>query len=203
PANPEGGNGAIFNREEAAPLPESEWLSVGAITDQLEQLGKPFRTAIPVTVVDRFTDAVPGVAGNDDVVISGVTYRGKIHLVREGLFDTSAVERTFWHELLHFGLRRFMTRDQYVTHLGELYTKDEWIRNRADAWAAGEEGVALRARGDSEGYIRARGVDEALAKLAEILQTQPTGYRTNTLAAKTLRAVRSWIANMADFFGFP
>jgi len=53
---------------------------------------------------------------------------------------------------------------------------------------AGEEGAALRAKGDSHGYIRARGVDEALADLAEILQTEPAGYQTNALMARAKRA---------------
>ncbi|HMV22608.1 MAG TPA: hypothetical protein PKE50_15160 [Rhodocyclaceae bacterium] len=56
-----------------------------------------------------------------------------------------------------------MTRAQYIEHLGRLYASDGWVRHKADQWIAGPEGMALHERGDSEGYIRARGVDEALA----------------------------------------
>ena len=132
----EGGNVAIFSRPESSPLPESGWLSVQAITEQLEQLGKPFRTAIPVAVVDRLSDI--GIESNpDDGVTSGVTFKGKIYLFRDGLVDSAAVARTYWHELLDFGLRRFLTRDQSIRQLGELYAQDAWLRNRADAWVAG------------------------------------------------------------------
>jgi len=128
------GNAVLFSQAEAAPLPEADWLSVGVIQQAVEQLVQPFHsTQIPVMVIDTLADA--GIVANpDDVAASGVTFKGRIHLIRDGLADTLAVERTFWHELLHFGLRRFMTRDQYVTHLGKLYAEDAWIRNRVDAW---------------------------------------------------------------------
>ena len=112
----ENGNVLLFNREGFSPLPESQWLSVGVIQQAVEQLVQPFHaTQIPVRVIDALADA--GIVANpDDGVASGVTFKGRIHLIREGLADTSAVERTFWHDLLHFGLRRFMTRDQYIMH---------------------------------------------------------------------------------------
>ena len=136
---------ALFRNEDGQAIPESEWLSVGAITDQLEQLREPFGTAIPVTVIDRVTDI--GIESDpDDGVTSGVTFKGKIHLVREGLVDSAAVARTFWHELLHFGLRRFMTRAQYIEHLGRLYASDGWVRHKADQWIAGQEGKGMHWR---------------------------------------------------------
>ena len=71
---------ALFRNEDGQAIPESEWLSVGAITDQLEQLREPFGTAIPVTVIDRVSDI--GIESDpDDGVTSGVTFKGKIHLV--------------------------------------------------------------------------------------------------------------------------
>ena len=87
--------------------------------------------------------------------------------------------------------------------MGKLYLSDKWIRNRAIAWVNGKEGVKLAAEDDSTpGYVRARGVDEALAELAEIMKTQPTGYNNNTLEIKAIRAIKSWVAKLADFFGF-
>lgn len=111
----EGGNVAIFSRPESSPRPESDWLSVQAITEQLEQLGKPFRTAIPVTVVDRLSDL--GIESNpDDGVTSGVTFKGKIHLFRDGLLDSAAVARTYWHELLHFGQHSLLAQGVVATN---------------------------------------------------------------------------------------
>ena len=40
---------------------------------------------------------------------SGMVRDGKIHLFRDGLKDVADVEETLWHELLHYGLRRFMS----------------------------------------------------------------------------------------------
>lgn len=95
-----------FFKQDGAAIPEPEWLSVGAITDQLEQLSQPFRTAIPATVIDRLADI--GIESNpDDGATSGVTFKGKIYLIREGRTDSASVARTLGHELLHFGLRRF------------------------------------------------------------------------------------------------
>jgi hypothetical protein len=69
-------------------------------------------------------------------VVSGMVYAGRNYLFREGLNDTAAVATTLWHELLHYGLRRFLSREQYIAQLGELYIKDAWI-NSADGLAAG------------------------------------------------------------------
>lgn len=47
--------------------------------------------------------------------------------------------------------------------------------------------------------MRARGVDEALAELAEINEG---GYRNNDLLAKVRRIVLRWVAAIAEKFGF-
>ncbi len=185
----------------AAPsIPESERLSVGAIMEQVDQLIEPFATEIPITVLDSVTDLGP--VEMQGYLTSGVTMNGRIHLFRDGLRDRATVARTLWHELLHFGLRRFLTQDQYIKQMDKLYLNDAWVHNKANEWIRGDEGKELMDQGYSKPYIRARGTDEALAALAEILQTEPTGYRSNDLLAKTRRAVREWVAKMADLFGF-
>jgi hypothetical protein len=63
----------------------------------------------------------------DNGVTPGFTYKGTVHLVREGLPDRAEVLRTLWHELLHFGLRRFLTRSQYIARLNDFYQPDTWI----------------------------------------------------------------------------
>lgn len=162
-----GGEGAVFSQA-VGRVPEADCLSVGWISEQAEQLLEPFATTIPLTVLDREGDA-PGVAvPADDRVSSGFNKDGRIRLVREGLPDDAAVLRTVWHELVHFGLRRFLTREQYVRQMNQLFFKDAWIRQHAQAWVARVQGQALRDAGHAPGHIRARGVDEALAELAEI-----------------------------------
>lgn len=67
---------------------------------------------------------------------------------------------------MHFGLRRFLTREEYIRATHDLFAKDAWIRQQALAWENSAEGRALAEKQDAD-YVRARGVDEALARLAE------------------------------------
>ncbi|MDP2830266.1 MAG: hypothetical protein Q8O37_16890 [Sulfuricellaceae bacterium] len=190
---------AIFNQKETGAIPEAEWLSVSAIEEETSKLVEPFATEIPVLFHDTIGDI--GVKSTDDGVVSGAVHGGKIHLFRDGLADRSAVVRTLWHELLHFGFRRFMTEPQYIAKMNTLYMQDAWVRSKAKSWVDSKEGKKL-AETKSPAYARARGVDEALAELAEVIQTNPTGFQTNTLEAKAIRTVREWVAKLADFFGF-
>ena len=191
---------AVFNQQDFGALPESEWLSVGLLEEETNKLLVPFATEIPVLIRDTASDV--GIKTNpDDGVISGAVYNGRIHLFRDGLADISAVQRTLWHELLHFGLRRFMTEDQYIAKMNSLYLKDGWVRGKATAWMQSAEAKKL-AETKKQGYVRARAVDEALAGLAEIMQTEPTGYQNNTKLAQAKRMVSEWVAKLADFFGF-
>ncbi len=190
---------AIFNTQPGDAIPESEWLSVGLLEEETSKLLEPFATEIPVLIRDTARDA--GIESADDGVTSGAVYNGRIHLFRDGLTDRAAVVRTLWHELLHFGFRRFMTEEQYIAKMGELYMKDGWVRNRANAWMQTAEAKKL-AETKKHGYVRARAVDEALADLAEIMQTEPTGYQNNTKLAQAKRTISEWIAKLADFFGF-
>lgn len=190
---------AVFNTQPGDAISEPNWMSTGSIVEEVDQLLKPFATEIPVLIRDTLGDI--GVKGADDGVTSGAVYDGRIHLFRDGLADRAAVERTLWHELLHFGFRRFMTEDQYIAKMGDLYMRDGWVRGKANAWMQTAEAKKL-AESKKPGYVKARAVDEALAELAEIMQTEPTGYQNNTKLAQAKRAVSEWIAKLADFFGF-
>lgn len=192
---------AIRSVSEGGPIPDSEWMSVAAVQELVENLVKPFEaTVIPIKILDSATDI--GIKPADNGVTSGVVKDGVIYLFRDGLANRAKVAMTLWHEMLHFGVRRFMTQGQYISSMNNLYQRDEWVRQRADFWMKGEEAAELRESKRPEAYIRARGVDEALSELAEILKSEPTGFRTNTLSARLIRAVREWIAALADRFGF-
>lgn len=197
----EEGKDAAFSRTpESEEIPSDKQLSVGSIVDHVDQLIEPFKSSVPVVVLDSPNDM--GRGEYSDVVAQGATFDGKIYLFRNGLGSMGDVTRTLWHEMLHFGLRKFLTKDQYIEKMGDLYRTDAWIARRADAWIAGEEGKNLRKGGASKEYLVARGADEALASLAEILQTEPTGYRNNSRLAKIKRAVSNWVADLASAFGF-
>ena len=200
----------VFSHEEAAPIPESEWLSDGAIAqiveDRLSQFKHQPKILIRGRVSDilgnpaRNSDSIPGGvidAGNDTAVVSGMVHAGKIHLFKEGMGSTSAVTRTLWHELLHYGIRRFMTKEQYIASMQKLYSRDAWIKEKADAWVSTPD--ADEAKKSGMAYARARGVDEALADISE----KNAGENINNgVIAKTIRSVTTWAADLADRFGF-
>lgn len=90
---------AVFSPSSMAKgLPEREWLSVGSIAQEIDDLTKQFATTIPVTIVDRTTDIIPDAT----FVGSGVLVDQRIHLIREGLGDRGTVVRTLWHEVLRY-----------------------------------------------------------------------------------------------------
>jgi hypothetical protein len=63
-------------------------------------------------------------AGNLITSAKGLTIGGKIYLFRDGLTSMADAWDTLFHELFHLGLRRFLTRSQYITTMAELYRED-------------------------------------------------------------------------------
>jgi len=98
--------------------------------------------------------------------VSEAVHNGRIHLFLDQLDSRPAVVRTLWHELLHYGLRRFLTREQYIAQMHQLYRSDRWVRLSANRFARSDEGQRASEFGGEE-CARTRGVDEALAQLAE------------------------------------
>lgn len=183
-----------------AELDEKDWLSVSTIFDIVNELLQPFPVDIPVFVHDRLSVLMPDAEVQGRVY--GVTRGGQIHLFRSGLASRRDVVVTLWHELFHYGLRRFLTQEQYTQILGEIYHSDKYIQYRAKAWMRTNEARDLLRNGASLEYVRARGTDEALAEFAEVLKTSQDGFKNNSLRSKVTRAIRTWVAKVADFFGF-
>lgn len=186
---------ALFKRSDDAAIPESEWLSEAAVAQVVEERLAQFSHQPPVLIRDSEADV--GIVS--DAVASGMVRGGKIYLFRDGMADTAEVTRTLWHEMLHYGLRRFLTKEQYIASMKRLYENDAWIKARADSWLAqsGDDTKKAQAKGDD--YALARGVDEALAELAE---SNAGEFTNNSLKARALRTVARWIAMLADRFGF-
>lgn len=179
-----------------ARVPEAGWISAAKISEIVENRIGQFAHQPPVHIVDRASDIAQKFSGEP---IAGAVYNGRIYLVREGLRNNVEVGQVLWHELFHYGMRRFMDKKQYIAALTDLYSRDAWIRESADKWAASSEGVALRKSGASEDYITARGADEAIAELAK---KNAGDFSNNSLLYKAARAIARWIATLADRFGF-
>ena len=154
----------------------------------------------PTRILDRASTALPrSVEPDSDPRISGAVTNGEIVLFLKGIKSVNDAERTIFHELLHYGLRRFLTRDQFITQMNKLYVADESLRQSADQWikedAVGQDTLMLH----GEQYAKARGIDEALAVLAE---TNPEQFFKPNAWTKTKETLRKWMAQLADFLGF-
>lgn len=176
------------------PLPKSQWLSSNTISQVINRFSHQFSHETPILISDSARDIL-----NRDIAAKGMVYQGRIYLFRDSLNNTADVAATLWHELLHYGLRRFLTRDQYIAAMDDLYSSDNYIRSMADAWIDSKEGKTLAAS-ESADYVRARGVDEALAEMAE---DGKRGDFVNTgMIARSIRSVVRWLARLANKMGF-
>jgi hypothetical protein len=84
-------------------------MSVAALTECVDKLTKPFKTTISVVIVDRVSD-IPD-HGDSTEVAGGATTQDRIYLIRCGIAAGQA-DVTLFHEMLHFGLRRFLSKPE-------------------------------------------------------------------------------------------
>lgn len=188
----------LFTLNDGDPIPEPEWLSIGNFAQVIEDRIGQFLHHPPIFVMDSVTD-IPNMRQASAGSVAGATTGGKIYIFRDANATTADITQTLWHELLHYGLRRFFTKEQYITAMRRLYDRDMWIRSKADAWMASDGDDVKQAKKQGMAYLRARGVDEALAELAEINEGE---YRNNSLVSKAIRQVLRWVTALADKFGF-
>lgn len=178
---------------DSVPQSVAEWLPDTVIADEVEKRIGGFAQQPPVRIRDTAFGQLPGVARNDNV--AGAVHDGAIYLFRDQLGDRAAVQRTLFHELFHYGLRKFLTKEQFTGQMMNLYRRDRAIKEEADRWAATADGLRAKEFGGDE-YALARGVDEALAILAE-----PNGgpHLNQTARAMLVRRVTNWLADVAQF----
>jgi hypothetical protein len=127
------GRQPVVKSSTGARVPEGEWLSTAALEQVVDESVQQFQMPLPIGIIDRVVDVLPAdpAGANDNAATSGFNYTETIYLVRERLPDRAEVLRTLWHELLHFGLRRFVSRAQYIPRLKDLYQRDTWISAKA------------------------------------------------------------------------
>ena len=183
------------NAASSVALPRAQWLSNEAIAKEIDNRIGQFAHQPTIRVRDSAFGLLPGVAFDDRV--SGAVHEDVIYLFRDALPTLREVQRTLFHEMLHYGLQRFVPKEQYITRMKSLYQRDAYFRSEADRWASGEQGRVAAAYGGQQ-FAIARGVDEALAQLAE---PNAGVYIKNGLRDRAERAVQRWLANLAQFLG--
>lgn len=177
-------------------LPLSLRASETTIEDELEKRLESLAHRPEIRVLDSAVGTLPGASDEDG--ISGANWDGRIYLFRDQLSSRLDVQQTLFHELLHYGLRRFLTRDQFIAQMKKLYDRDTYIKSEADDWVKTKKGQQTVADSGLE-YAKARGVDEALATLAEPNQGK---YLKTDLLSRARVTVTRWLAQLADALGF-
>jgi hypothetical protein len=177
-------------------LPLSLRASELTIEDELEKRLEGLAHRPEVLVLDSAVGTLPGASDEDG--ISGANWDGRIYLFRDQLSNRLDVQHTLFHELLHYGLRRFLTKDQFIAQMKKLYDRDTYIKQEADDWVKTKKGQQTVAESGQE-YAKARGVDEALATLAEPNQGK---YLKTDLLSRAQVTVTRWLAQLAEALGF-
>lgn len=188
---------AIYSQSgRSVPLLVKERVSPSAVEDEIEQRLAPFGHKPEIIVLDTATGVLPGASDGDG--IAGSVHQGRIYLFRDQLATRFDVQKTLFHEMFHYGLRRFLTRDQFISQMKKLYERDADIKAEADRWAKTDVGRKTAAEFGAE-YTTARGVDEALATLSEVNQGE---FVKKDWISRSKVTVTRWLAQLAEFMGF-
>jgi hypothetical protein len=119
-------------------LPVAHRITHEPIAEEVDNRIGQFAHQPPVRVRDSAFGALPVVAFDERV--SGAVYESDIYLFRNVLPDLREVQRTLFHELLHYGLQRYVPKEKYITRMMSLYQRGAYFRFEADRWAKGEQG---------------------------------------------------------------
>lgn len=188
---------AIYSQSgRSVPLLVSERVSPSAIEDEIEKRLAPFGHKPDVIVLDTAVGVIPGASDSD--AVAGAVYQGRIYLFRDQLATRFDVQKTLFHELLHYGLRRFLTKNQFIAQMNKLYDRDADIKAEAERWVKTPVGRKTAADFGAE-YAKARGVDEALATLSEVNQGE---FVKKDWVSRSKVTITRWLAQLAESMGF-
>jgi hypothetical protein len=188
---------AIYSQSgRSVPLLVAERVSPSAIEDEIEKRLAPFGHKPDVIVLDTAVGVIPGASDSD--AVAGAVYQGRIYLFRDQLATRFDVQKTLFHEMFHYGLRRFLTKDQFIAQTNKLYDRDADIKAEADRWVKTPVGRKTATDFGAE-YAKARGVDEALATLSEVNQGE---FVKKDWVSRSKVTITRWLAQLADFMGF-
>jgi antirestriction protein ArdC len=187
---------ALSISERSVSVPIVQRMTEAAVLAEVDNRINQFVHQPTIVVRPTAKGVLPGARDGD--AISGAVHDAKIFLFLDQLGSVRDVQKTLFHELLHYGLRRIYSREQFTAQMHKLYQRDASIKAFTDQWVKTNEGEIANNFGGAD-YAIARGVDEALARLAE----PNAGEFTRTdLYSKTVQNVTSWLAEVAQSMGF-
>lgn len=109
-------------------LPPSEWIGVDVITKEIQNRIDQFAHQPTIRIRDSSEQVFPGTKG---LGVAGAVYQGEIYLFRDQLQSLAGVRTTLFHELLHYGLRRFLNMDDFVRKMRDLALRDAFLNRQA------------------------------------------------------------------------
>lgn len=182
--------------ERSVPVPVVQRMTEAAVLAEVDNRIHQF--AHQPTVIVRATAKGVLQGTSDGDAIYGAVHNGAIYLFLDQLTSASDVQKTLFHELLHYGLRKIYSREEFTAQMHKLYQRDASIKGYADRWITTKEGEAAHSFGGAD-YAIARGVDEALARLAE---PNAGDFIRTDMYSKTVQHVTGWLAEVAQSMGF-
>lgn len=174
-----------------------------AMEKQCKELNQYMLHQIPFTLETSISSTFPSIDPSYAATIKGATLGDRVYLFTDAASSEFDIQRTIFHELLHYGLRRYLSEGEFITSMTQLYERDRKIKNEANKWIEnspeGREALAKSGRA----YAIARGVDEALAQLAENRAAWVMHLRNEepTLWQALSRNLLNWSADLAQRLG--
>lgn len=164
------------------------------MVDKVQQVAK---NALPVTVTASPSD-VPGLKVPAGAKPTGVLTGGRVYLFADNIRSTGEAYATLFHELFHLGLQKVIPAEDYAAMLGK-FSRNLLVQKYVRDWKASPEGVEKAATMPAAAYD-ALAAEEALAMVSEELAVDGIGTRN---MPGMVKAMLSWLANVADRLGFP
>lgn len=172
-------------------LPASRRMSVeeiGAIV--ADRLAK-FPRRPDVSIRESVTDVAPWLEAGS---AAGAVIDGKIYLFRDALASAEDVTETLWHEILHYGVRKVLSKQGFIAEMSKLYQADPAIKTAADTWMKTSEASRV-SQLHGAAYARAMAVEEAVADVAG-------SGKANSVPTSVFDAIVGWALKVADRLGF-
>ena len=191
------GNVAMFSQGLLAPASPGPKPTPDQIQRLVDKVQKVALDVLPVTVIGN-PSQVPGLQVPAGAKPTGVLTGGRIYLFSDNIRSMGDAYATLFHELFHLGLQKVIPAEDYAAMLGK-FSKNLLVQRFVREWKASPEGVEKAGTMPAAAYD-ALAAEEALAMVSEELSAD--GIGTNRLPGM-VKAMLSWLANVADRLGFP
>lgn len=191
------GNVAMFSQGLLAPASPGPKPTPDQIQRLVDKVQKVALDVLPVTVIGN-PSQVPGLQVPAGAKPTGVLTGGRIYLFSDNIRTAGEAYATLFHELFHLGLQKVIPAEDYAAMLAK-FSKNLLVQRFVREWKASPEGVEKAGTMPAAAYD-ALAAEEALAMVSEELSAD--GIGTNRLPG-LVKAMLSWLANVADRLGFP